>query len=210
MTAVSGARPAIAGGLAFDIAEKVVLGAMTVSVIARLAPTLASRPCNLLVLISECLAVSLILIRRPAAHADRSAYAAAIALIGTGAPLLVAPGGAALIPPLVAFALMMAGLVCNISAKTALNRSFGLAAANRGVKRAGPYRLVRHPMYLGYLITQAGFLLTSPSPRNLAVYAVGWTAQVLRIRAEEQLLLEDADYRAYAGEVRYRLIPGLY
>src|SRR5438093_1166549 len=84
---------------------------------------------------------------------------------------------------------------------------FGLAAANRGVKRAGPYRLLRHPMYAGYALTQIAFLLLNPGLWNLAVYALSWGVQVLRIRAEERVLLEDPAYRAYAGEVRYRLLP---
>jgi protein-S-isoprenylcysteine O-methyltransferase Ste14 len=106
--------------------------------------------------------------------------------------------------------IMIAGLLLSISAKVALNRSFGVTAANRGVKREGPYRLLRHPMYAGYALTQVAFLLLNPCAWNLAIYALSWTVQVLRIGAEERLLLEDPAYQAYAGRVRFRLAPGLY
>ena len=42
-------------------------------------------------------------------------------------------------------AIMLIGLYVQISAKVILGRSFGLIAANRGIKVEGPYRIVRHP-----------------------------------------------------------------
>jgi protein-S-isoprenylcysteine O-methyltransferase Ste14 len=92
----------------------------------------------------------------------------------------------------------------------ALWRSFGLAAANRGVRAGGPYRLVRHPMYLGYFITELGFLLGNPDVSNIAICVVTWTAQLLRIREEEKFLLSDENYRDLVQRVPFRLLPGLY
>ena len=83
-------------------------------------------------------------------------------------------------------------------------------AANRGVVSSGSYRLVRHPIYLGYLATHAGFLLTNPSVRNVAIYAVSYVFQFARICAEERILAQDGAYREYLQSVRYRLIPGVY
>ena len=102
---------------------------------------------------------------------------------------------------------MAIGLAINISAKLALNRSFGLVAANRGVKQGGPYKLVRHPMYLGYFVTQLGFLLSSFSWFNLAIYVVAWVFQVLRIIEEEKFLSEDPEYRAFMIRVPRRILP---
>jgi protein-S-isoprenylcysteine O-methyltransferase Ste14 len=203
-------KPAIEGGLVFDLVERGFLLALCLWAITRLAPAITTEPQVMLLLISEGLAVAFILLRKPARCIDVSPYATGVAFLGTSAPLLVAAPGGGWIPAGVGAGLMAAGLLLNISAKIALNRSFGLAAANRGIKRAGPYRLLRHPMYAGYAFTQATFLLLNPSFWNLGVYALSWSIQLLRIRAEETLLMEDPAYRVYAGEVRFRLIPGLY
>jgi protein-S-isoprenylcysteine O-methyltransferase Ste14 len=200
------------GALVFDLAERGFLLALAVQTVFRLTAANASDPQVALILTSEGLGVIIILLRKPALRANFSPYATGVAFLGTAAPLLViAPKGATpLIPVILGFWVMVAGLLLNISAKVALNRSFGLAAANRGVKREGPYRFLRHPMYAGYATTQIAFLLLHPYLWNLAVYALAWTLQILRIHAEEQVLLDDPAYRAYADKVRFRLAPGLY
>ena len=65
-----------------------------------------------------------------------------------------------------------------------------MAAANRGVKRDGPYRLVRHPIYLGYAVTWAGFVLLNAQIFNIALVAFACVMQVLRVLVEERLLNE--------------------
>lgn len=95
-------------------------------------------------------------------------------------------------------------------AKLILRRSFGITPANRGIKVSGAYRFVRHPMYAGYLAVHLGYLIVMFSPYNLLVYGIGWTAQILRLLAEERLLGEDPAYRAYMAQVRWRLIPGIF
>ena len=106
--------------------------------------------------------------------------------------------------------MMSGGLAISIAAKLFLNRSFGIVAANRGVKSGGPYRLVRHPMYLGYITTQVGFLIDNFTLLNALLYAGSWTLQILRIREEEGILAKDDIYAAYSQRVRWRLLPGVY
>jgi protein-S-isoprenylcysteine O-methyltransferase Ste14 len=45
---------------------------------------------------------------------------------------------------------------------------------------------------------------------NAAVYAIAWTAQVMRVLAEERLLSQDPAYRTYKEDVRWRVIPGVF
>lgn len=205
--------PANVGGWgerAYDYAERAFVTVLGLWIVLRFLPGLAQHPFDAVLLTSELAGVALVLFRKRAHRADLSPYAIAIALAGTTAGLMVRPGGAPLIFEPAAGLVMIAGGLVSISAKVCLNRSFGLAAANRGVKRTGPYRLVRHPMYAGYILTQIGFLLAHPTAWNLAVYLVAWTVQLMRIGAEERVLMEDQAYRDYAGAVRGRLIPGLY
>lgn len=171
---------------------------------AKYTPT---HPQALAVCASETLAVVLILIRRPGEMVAKP-YPFLIAFLGTGLPLLARPGDVALLPDFITTSIIIAGLGINIWAKLSLNRSFGLVAANRGVKRGGPYRFVRHPMYLGYICNQAGFLLSAFSWQLMLLYGAAWSVQVLRIIEEEKVLLLDPEYRAFAGKVRYRIAPG--
>ena len=54
------------------------------------------------------------------------------------------------------------GVSFSLGAKAFLRRSFGIVAANRKVQRGGPYRLVRHPLMLGFLIALAARALPRP------------------------------------------------
>jgi protein-S-isoprenylcysteine O-methyltransferase Ste14 len=105
---------------------------------------------------------------------------------------------------------MISGFVLQLSAKLTLRRSFGVVAANRGVKASGPYRLIRHPMYAGYALTHVGFLLAGPTLWNLAIYGTTLTIAVRRIIAEERVLRLDPVYQSLTTRVRYRLLPFVF
>lgn len=194
-----------------DYAERLFLVILCVIFVRSLIAQANVHPYVLLLAVSECLPVLLILIRREGQMAMEP-YPFIVAFVGTAAPLLVRPsvGGLSLLPDAVAAALVAFGLGLNIAAKLALWRSFGLTAANRGVRKGGPYKFVRHPMYLGYFITQAAFLLANLTLGNAIKYFVGWSFQILRIREEEKFLMKDESYRELTERVRFRLVPGVY
>ena len=54
------------------------------------------------------------------------------------------------------------GLIVIIAGKMTLGRSFGLMPAHRGLVCTGIYGWVRHPIYAGYLLTHAAFLVAHP------------------------------------------------
>ncbi len=164
-----------------------------------------------LLLISEAAVVIFTLIRRPTSDISLRLGDWLLAVTATAAPLLIQPGLDVLpaIAPL-GVIMVLGGNVFQGLAKLSLRRSFGIAPANRGIKADGLYRFVRHPMYAGYLIVHIGVLILMPSVVNLVIYAIGWWAQILRLRAEEDLLSQDPAYVAFKDKVRYRLIPGLF
>jgi protein-S-isoprenylcysteine O-methyltransferase Ste14 len=164
-----------------------------------------------LMLLSETAVMLFVLIRRPTQAISLELGDWLLAITATAAPLLIQPG-MDLFPSLapVGLVLMFFGNVGQLHAKLALRRSFGIAPANRGIKVSGPYRLVRHPMYAGYLLVHVGVLVLMFSPVNLLIYAIGWWAQILRLLAEEALLSQDAGYRDYCERVRWRLVPGVF
>jgi protein-S-isoprenylcysteine O-methyltransferase Ste14 len=166
---------------------------------------------NLLLLVSEGLVVVLISIRRNTRVISRRPSDWAFAFWGTALPLLVYPGAqGALLPVKCAAILLLLGLFVQVHAKIVLGRSMGCVPANRGLKFSGPYRLVRHPMYAGYLLSHVAFLLVNFSVWNCGVYALCYAVQIPRLLAEERLLSEDHQYADYRAQVRYRLIPGIF
>lgn len=160
------------------------------------------------ILVVDGIVLVFMLLRRPTANISLRLQDWFWALAATLAPLLLVP-----VPPLApnaGLALVFAGMALSLSAKLILRRSFGIVAANRGVKVGGPYRLVRHPMYAGYVITHIGTLLLLPHMWNWILFLFAWTAMYMRIEAEERMLGADAEYAEYRKHVRYRLIPGVY
>lgn len=102
------------------------------------------------------------------------------------------------------------GLIFALASLGTLGRSFGIVAADRGVKTGGPYRLVRHPAYLGYLVSYLGYVAENPSIANVALLCLSTAFQLVRVSEEEHVLVADPAYRSYRQRVKYRLIPLLY
>jgi protein-S-isoprenylcysteine O-methyltransferase Ste14 len=196
-----------------DLVEKVVVSLFLAALAARLIPAISPEDfyLPLLLLGSEGLVVLFILLRRRTEAISRRTSDWLVGFAGTLLPLLAIPGSGDAIVPRALCGLLMAGGFClHLSAKLTLRRSFGVVAANRGVKAGGPYRLVRHPMYAGYALTHVGFLLSGPTGWNLAIYGLTLALAVTRILAEERLLRRDPAYCALAAKVRYRLVPLLF
>jgi protein-S-isoprenylcysteine O-methyltransferase Ste14 len=92
----------------------------------------------------------------------------------------------------------------------AIGRLFGVRPALRGLVTSGPYRLVRHPMYLSYVLADIGYNLQEWNSVTLLLVSVGWVSLVYRIYAEERILSQHPEWPAYIALVRYRLFPGLW
>ena len=193
-----------------DWVEKTVILVLFIGLFSRIGMTLGQHPFNILLLMSDGIVVIMMLLRRRTDAVSQLPMDWLLAFAATAAPLMAIGGGRPLAPDAVGYGLMAAGLLLNFYAKAALWRSFGLVAANRGVKSSGPYRVVRHPMYLGYTITQLGFCLLNPTWTNIGLYSSAFVLQILRLRAEEDLLAKDPAYADYMTHTRFRLIPGIF
>jgi len=91
-----------------------------------------------------------------------------------------------------------------------IGRSFGIRPALRELATRGPYALVRHPMYLSYVIGDIGYNLQEWNMGTALIVIAGWLSLIYRIHAEEQILSHDSTWSTYAASVRYRLLPGLW
>jgi protein-S-isoprenylcysteine O-methyltransferase Ste14 len=155
--------------------------------------------------------VTAYLVRRPARRVSQRTSDWMLAFGGTFGGVLLRPEG--LHPPVglvVGFALQVAGLIVCAAAFVALGRSFGFAPADRGVRRRGPYAIVRHPIYASYVLLLLGYFAQSISTRNALVVMFVCGCNVGRIHAEERLLATGTEYRSYQANVRWRLVPAIW
>lgn len=199
--------------IAADAAERIILIILYVFFCYRVG-TRALQPGGagaFLILASEGLVLFFVLIRKRTASVSLRSQDWIVGFGGTLLPLLIIPAGAQpFAPAILCLWLVLTGFVINIHAKLTLRRRFGVVAANRGIVTSGPYRYVRHPMYMGYLLTHLGSFLLMPSVWNAVVYVATWGLQVARIFAEERLLSSDPDYQELCRRVRFRLVPAIF
>jgi protein-S-isoprenylcysteine O-methyltransferase Ste14 len=151
----------------------------------------------------------LFVVRRPTAQVSARRLAWAAAPVGSFAMLLARPASGGL-PELYCEALQLVGVAVALLSLGTLGRSFGIVAANRGVKTQGPYRLVRHPAYFGYLISYLAYVAENPSSVNVLLLLVSTGAQIVRMQEEERMLVGDPAYSEYLARVPRRLIPFVY
>jgi protein-S-isoprenylcysteine O-methyltransferase Ste14 len=151
------------------------------------------------------------LVRRPARVVSQRPLDWLLAFGGTFGGVLLRPSGAHPHWGVVAgFDLQMIGLTICVLSFLALGRSFGFAAADRGLVQRGPYLFVRHPIYASYFFLQIGYLLQSLSVKNALVIAFICSCNIGRARVEERLLVTSCHYEEYRTRVPWRLLPGVW
>lgn len=75
----------------------------------------------------------------------------------------------------------------------------------------GPYRIVRHPGYLGMIASMLGSVFLLDCLYGLAFFVLYLVLVVMRTRLEDLTLLEELPgYREYASNTKYRLLPGIW
>jgi len=169
------------------------------------------KPVGLGATLLEAFTALLFVIRRPPLATSARPLAWISASVGAFAMLGARPVAHPDVGPLAAMELVqLAGFAIVLIALGVLGRSFGIVAANRGVKTAGLYSLVRHPAYTGYLVSYLGYVAENPSLRNAILLVAGTAAQLVRMSEEERMLSFDGAYRTYLARVRRRLIPYVY
>ena len=142
-------------------------------------------------------------------ESNKSLYDWTIALAGSFIIMLLRPAPQVHdhLPILIA---QVIGMSISLTALFSLNKSFGLVAANRGVKTGGLYGLIRHPIYAGYFLSFGAFLIQNMTLANAVIYGLFVTLELLRVAAEERVLSRDPDYAGYACKTRWRVLPLIY
>jgi protein-S-isoprenylcysteine O-methyltransferase Ste14 len=196
-----------------DLASRLLIGTLFVLLSVRLWQDFVKtgHVTGLLFLVSEALVVVLTIVRRRAQLIDRSLRTALITTVSLLGPFMLRPSsGPALVPDPVSATVAAVGALIVISGKVTIGRSFGIVPANRGIVARGPYNVVRHPIYAGYLLSHAASLTAYPSVWNVLMIVTADVALVLRALAEERVLSTDRDYEVYCSRVAWHLVPGVF
>ncbi len=153
--------------------------------------------------------------RRPAGEIrplDRSQGMREIVLplIGSALPfalLLSPPATVVTTHPALLYALlweMTAATALTVAGMWHLRRAFSITVEARVLVTSGPYRLVRHPIYLGEMLAAAGVAAIRFRVASLLVLLLFVAVQLLRARAEEEKLARTfPPYRTFAARSRW-------
>lgn len=164
---------------------------------------------------SFCLAIfyvilGVLMVLRPEAKAQARGMAPQVAaIVGTYLPWCVSflPHNNHPALDMLSSACLIVGTVMMLVTIRHLGRSFSLVAQARSVVQTGPYRWIRHPLYLAEEIAIIGAMLQFLSPLTVLILVVHMAVQVWRIRYEEDVLRRTCrDYATYEAS-RWRLIP---
>ena len=140
--------------------------------------------------------------RKPAKRYDRTGLW--LGMIAAFLPTFSTSGSAPwylLVPALAGYGLILWSLVT-------LGARFGIAPADRGLTCQGPYRILRHPMYLGELVFRVAMVFCSPNLLFAGLMALTLVViQCWRILREEKMI---DGYTCYTRVVPWRLVPGLW
>jgi len=106
--------------------------------------------------------------------------------------------------------LVLSGAVLSIYVLFSLGRSLSLLPEARRLITDGPYRFVRHPLYLTEAIGLFGLVVQYLSPLALTLAVLQCVFQYQRMKNEERVLLDTfPEYGAYITTTA-RLLPGVY
>lgn len=166
-----------------------------------------------LIIVFYVMIVVLLLVRAPSRSGTSSIAANGAAYLGTFAPFALVLQGETEPPTtevaLVSITLMVLGIGFSVYSVTYLGRSFGATPNARRLVTSGPYRLMRHPLYVGEAVALAGLVLGRLTGFSIAVLVVTLTVQCYRVLQEEKVLAEAfPEYASYMASTR-RFIPGV-
>jgi protein-S-isoprenylcysteine O-methyltransferase Ste14 len=106
--------------------------------------------------------------------------------------------------------LILAGDGFAVVALIQLRRSFSIMPEARELVTSGPYRFVRHPIYLAEEIATIGSVMQFLSAWTAMLLVVQIAFQLRRIWNEEALLAEVFPQYAAYKEKTARIVPGIY
>lgn len=110
----------------------------------------------------------------------------------------------------IASLLSLVGTGLSVFALAHLGRSFSVMAEARRLVTSGPYRIMRHPLYVFESVASLGILLQFFSSYTVLIYLAHCFLQLQRMKNEEAVLeTVFPEYQTYKLKTA-RVIPGIY
>lgn len=157
--------------------------------------------------------IVLFALRPVAKHKSRGVIPRFIAIVTTGASLLyfyvpLAPSNDFVQALATLFG--TAGLALAVYTLRSLGRSFSVLPEARILVTDGPYRIVRHPLYVAEALSTLGVTLQLQQPLGALIAFAIFLGQYARMGFEEEVLERSfPDYEDYKKRT-FRLIPYVY
>ena len=169
---------------------------------------------HLLVVCFYALIIFFYFLRSSASSTSRSFVTNTIAVLTTFSPsalsLLSRPELSRPEVVLLADLMIVSAMILSIYSLASLGRSFSIIPQTRKLVESGPYRWVRHPLYVAELIGLLGFILVGVSISKMAAFFLIVGCQIYRAIQEERLLSNVfLEYREYCSRTA-RFIPGIF
>jgi protein-S-isoprenylcysteine O-methyltransferase Ste14 len=154
--------------------------------------------------------LALLIITRSPAKAQADGLLPRIAaFVGTYLPWTITFFGKTdqALPNFASTACVLVGMVMMLVTVRHLGGAFSLVPQARSVVQTGPYRWIKHPLYLAEEIAVLGVVLQYLTPVTVIVFVLHICVQVCRIGYEEDLLRRNCpEYSGYEAS-RWRLVP---
>lgn len=167
---------------------------------------------KMLLLIFYLLVLMLFIVRSRAVAKTRSFCPKAVAYFAPFIPFVSSfekNNETTMSPTLFSLFVVIVGVLFTLYSLKTLGRSFSIAPQVRMLVRNGPYRLIRHPMYVGEIIAFSGVILAGFSTLRLFTLFLMILIQTYRAFQEEKLLEEHIPNYSLYKKATKRFIPGL-
>jgi protein-S-isoprenylcysteine O-methyltransferase Ste14 len=147
---------------------------------------------HLLIICFYILLILLYFLRTAAVSTSKSPVTNIIAILAAFIPFTIPVLGtnsfAGPLNALISSVIIILGMLLTIYALLALGRNVSIIPQARRLVKKGPYRLVRHPLYLGELTSVFGIVAAEVTISKMMVFFLFMAAQIYRSLREEKLL----------------------
>ncbi len=168
---------------------------------------------HLLIVCFYLLIILLYFVRMPAKSTSGSSITKVLAIIATFIPFTLPLLGEPALDNRKILAIgnviIIISIILSIYTLSSLGKSFSIIPQARKLIETGPYRVVRHPLYVSELIGVFGLALAGPSILKMTIFLLLVVLQVYRALQEEKLLTGVfPEYKEYSSRT-CRFIPGI-